>query len=190
MGCSQTKFTRTSKDKVVREPTEAEYIEKIFDYMTSDKDLTEPCVTTISDKLKKVSLYEVQASHVILREKYEKIMKSNAVDLFLIAVTDDNGNITYKRFKKYIAAMRLRPEHYKDLMERMKQIKLKQGRMKRAMKCRQNMNMFSSNFADDQVSVRLDSFVDVPALSLTNASAPESLNQMEKKQVTFDQDFS
>ena len=125
MGCNGSKFLTDPRSH--NEPNEQECIEKIFDYMTSDSDLTESCVLAISEKMKQISLLELKTSFEMIKERHDKVKKSNAVDLFLIAVTDDHGNITYNRFKKFIKEMRLRPEHYRDLLERLKKIRLHKG---------------------------------------------------------------
>lgn len=137
MGCTSGKMYNPNTE--LTQTTEREYIEGIFDYMTSDPDLTESCVLAISEKMKQISLYELQTHLKIMKDRYDRVIKSNAVDLFLIAVTDDKGNITYKRFRKFISEMRLRPEHYKDLMERMKQIKLHRGCGHSSLRCRSKM---------------------------------------------------
>ena len=125
MGCSGSKFM--SDPRSSNEPSEQQCVEKIFDYMTSDSDLTESCVLAISEKMKQISLKELKTSYEMVKERHDKVFKSNAVDLFLIAVTDDHGNITFNRFKRFIKEMRLRPEHYRDLLERLKKLRLHKG---------------------------------------------------------------
>ena len=124
MGCGKSKLKNIEDPKY-----EAESIDKIFDYLTSDSDLTEACVIALSEQMKRIVLQELFMSMNMIKEKQARYRKSNAIDLFLVATTDDSGNITYGRFRKHLRSQRLRPEHYQDLRERLKKIRLHKGKI-------------------------------------------------------------
>lgn len=107
------------------QPSENDLIDQIFDYVVSDPDLTESCVLTIAERMKRLTVTEMKVSKELLEDRLERVCSSNAVDLLMVAITDDQGSIEYKKFKNHLKGKR--NEEYTYLLERLKRIRLHRG---------------------------------------------------------------
>lgn len=117
MGCAFTKVCNKSE--------EDKAIQKIFDFMTSDEELTEPSLIAIAERMKRISLSELKMSKILLDDRIKNVSESNAVDLLLVSITDSDGNITFDKFKKHLKGKRL--EEYSYMKDRLKRIHLHRG---------------------------------------------------------------
>lgn len=108
-----------------KEPTQQQLVDQIFDYIISDPELTEPCILTIAERMKHLTVSEMTESKALLEDRLNRVRQSNAVDLLMVAITDDNGNITYDKFKKHLLGKR--KEEYYYVIERLKRVKLHRG---------------------------------------------------------------
>ena len=79
MGCAFT--------KVCSKSDEEKAIQKIFDFMTSDEELTEPSLIAIAERMKRISLAELKMSKILLDDRIKNVSESNAVDLLLVSIT-------------------------------------------------------------------------------------------------------
>lgn len=118
MGCNWSCCSSASAN-------EGKMIDQIFDYIVSDPELTESCVLTIAERMKRLTVSEMKGSKELLEDRLERVCSSNAVDLLMVAITDDQGNITYQKFKQHLKGKRA--EEYNYLLERLKRIRLHRG---------------------------------------------------------------
>lgn len=107
---------------------EERLIADIFDTMTSDAELTEACVIAVAERSQELVVSDLEAKKSILCEQIEQVRDSNAIDLLLISITDEKGNITFELFKEHFQGRR--PEEYRHIKGILKRIRLHRGNIK------------------------------------------------------------
>lgn len=125
MGCTQSQpqfaVTRTRKSSMDGSSHD-DKIKKIYDYMTTEHEMSEQCVRNVAERMKQVMLEELNDTSRRLQERIESIKTGNPLDIFMVNVSDDEGNITYERF--YRKMKEVHTEDCNILLDRLKRIKL------------------------------------------------------------------
>ena len=128
MGCTQSQPNfpvRKPRRSSISQTSHDEKIKKIYDYMTKEHEMSEQCVRNVAERMKTVMLDELTDTKKRLEEKIKSVQQGNALDLFMVNVSNDDGSITYEMFHRQMKKMHT--EDCNMLLDRLKRIKLSGG---------------------------------------------------------------